>query len=85
MLLKPLGMSACALARAIGVDPPWTYKIVAGERGISGNTALRLASHSSPKTTSRYDRRDERAVKEASSEMHVPYRALGSRFLPDPL
>jgi addiction module HigA family antidote len=43
--LEPLGMSAYALARAISVDPPRIYKIVAGERGISGDTALRLARY----------------------------------------
>jgi integrase len=39
------------------------------------STAQKLAGHSSPETTSRYDRRGERAMKEASSELHVPYRA----------
>ena len=43
--LEPLGMSAYALAKALGVDPPRIYKIVAGERGISGDTALRLARY----------------------------------------
>lgn len=43
--LEPLEMSAYALAKAIGVDPPRIYKIVAGERGISGDTALRLARY----------------------------------------
>lgn len=41
--LGPLGLSAYALAKAIGVDPPRVYKIVAGERAISADTALRLA------------------------------------------
>lgn len=39
------------------------------------STAQKLAGHSSPETTSRYDRRGERAMKQASSELHVPYRA----------
>jgi addiction module HigA family antidote len=30
---------------AVGVDPPRIYKIVKGERGISGDTALRLARY----------------------------------------
>jgi addiction module HigA family antidote len=41
--LEPLDLSAYGLAKAIGVDPPRVYKIVAGERAISADTALRLA------------------------------------------
>jgi len=41
--LEPLGLTAYALAKALGVDPPRIYKIVSGERGISADTALRLA------------------------------------------
>ena len=41
--LEPLELTPYALAKAIGVDPPRIYKIVAGERGITADTALRLA------------------------------------------
>ncbi len=41
--LEPLGLTSYALAKALGVDPPRIYKIVAGERGITADTALRLA------------------------------------------
>ena len=41
--LEPLEMTPYALAGMIGVDPTRIYKIVAGERSISGDTALRLA------------------------------------------
>jgi len=43
--LEPLGLSAYGLAKAIGVDPPRIYKIVSGERGITADTALRLARY----------------------------------------
>lgn len=43
--LEPLGITPYALAKAIGVDPPRAYKIVADERGITADTALRLARY----------------------------------------
>lgn len=43
--LEPLGITSYALAKAIGVDPPRMYKIVAGERVITAGTALRLARY----------------------------------------
>lgn len=43
--LEPLGITPYALAKALGVDPPRVYKIVAGERGITAGTALRLARY----------------------------------------
>ncbi len=43
--LQPLGITSYALAKAIGVDPPRMYKIVAGERAITADTALRLARY----------------------------------------
>ncbi len=41
--LEPLELTPYALAKGVGVDPPRIYKIVAGERGITADTALRLA------------------------------------------
>lgn len=41
--LEPLGITSYALAKAIGVDPTRMYKIVAGDRAITADTALRLA------------------------------------------
>jgi len=41
--MAPLGVSANALARAIHVPPNRVAAIVNGTRGVSANTALRLA------------------------------------------
>jgi antitoxin HigA-1 len=41
--MKPLGLSQCALGRALGVPPRRINEIVHGKRGITADTALRLA------------------------------------------
>ena len=41
--MKPLGLSSNALARAIDVTPARVNEIVREQRGISADTALRLA------------------------------------------
>jgi antitoxin HigA-1 len=41
--LKPSGLSQNALAREIGVPPRRINEIILGKRGISADTALRLA------------------------------------------
>jgi len=43
--LLPLGMSANSLARALGVTPARINDIVRERRGISADTALRLARY----------------------------------------
>lgn len=43
--LKPLGMSARALAIALRVPPPRINDIVREKRAITADTALRLARH----------------------------------------
>jgi addiction module HigA family antidote len=42
--LRPLGLSAGALARRIGVPPNRISEIAAGRRSVTGDTALRLAA-----------------------------------------
>jgi addiction module HigA family antidote len=42
--LKPLGLTANALAKAIGVPPNRTTAILKDERGIMGDTAIRLGT-----------------------------------------
>lgn len=41
--MKPMGLSSTALAHALGVTPARINEIVRGKRGISADTALRLA------------------------------------------
>jgi addiction module HigA family antidote len=42
--LNPMGISQCALAKAIDVSPRRINEIVKGQRGITVDTALRLAA-----------------------------------------
>ena len=41
--MEPFGLSATALAKALGVTPARINEIVRGRRGITAATALRLA------------------------------------------
>ena len=41
--LEPMGISQSALARATGVPPRRINEVVLGKRGISADTAIRLA------------------------------------------
>jgi addiction module HigA family antidote len=41
--MQPLGLSSTALARAVGVTPARINEIVREKRGITADTALRLA------------------------------------------
>lgn len=43
--MVPLGLSANGLARALGVTPARVNEIAKGRRGITGDTALRLARY----------------------------------------
>ena len=43
--MEPFGLSASALAKAIGVTPARINEIVRGRRGITAGTALRLARY----------------------------------------
>ncbi|TYT24946.1 HigA family addiction module antidote protein [Luteimonas viscosa] len=42
--IEPLGISQNALARAMGVPPRRINEIVLGKRGVSADTAVRLAA-----------------------------------------
>ena len=47
--MEPLGLSATALAKAVGVTPARINEIVRGRRGITAETALRLARYTKKK------------------------------------
>ncbi len=43
--MEPAGLSATALAKALGVNPPRINDILLKRRGVTGDTALRLAQY----------------------------------------
>lgn len=43
--LRPLGLSVNALARELGIDAARLNEVVLGRRGVSADTALRLARY----------------------------------------
>ena len=43
--MNPLGLSQNQLARDLGVNPARVHEIVRGRRGVSAETALRLAAY----------------------------------------
>ncbi len=43
--MEPFGLTATALAKAVGVTPARINEIVRGRRGITAETALRLARY----------------------------------------
>jgi len=47
------------------------------DAGTDTVTVAKLAGHSSPATTARYDRRGERAKRKAASVTHTPYKRQG--------
>ncbi|WP_372361753.1 HigA family addiction module antitoxin [Xanthomonas sp. NCPPB 1325] len=68
--LEPMGISQNALARATGVPPRRINEIVLGKRGITADTAVRLAAALG--TTERFW-----LGLQADDELEQAHRALG--------
>lgn len=85
--LEPLKMSRNALAKAIGVPAPRVNDVVLGRRGITADTALRLAAFigTTPEfwlnLQSRYDLRVARQKKELVRNLEAikPHTAAADR------
>ena len=80
--MEPLGLSATALAGAIGVTPARIGEIVRGRRGITAETALRLARYFGTDARSCMNLQDRYALAVAEREQGaaidaIPPRAVG--------
>jgi len=67
--MLPNGLSSNALARAIGVTPARVNEIVRGRRGITADTALRLARYFGTDARSWMNLQDEFDLKVAEHEL----------------
>ncbi len=70
--LLPMGISQTRLARAIGVPPRRINEIVLGKRGITADTALRLAKVFGTSVQFWMGLQDEYELREARSAIKDP-------------
>ena len=67
--IKPMGLSQNQLAQAIGVPPRRINEIVLGKRGITADTALRLAKAFSTSVQFWMGLQDEYELREAKAKI----------------
>ena len=74
--MEPLGLSAAALAKAVGVTPARINEIVRGRRGITAETALRLARYFNTDARSWMNLQDRYELVIAAREKAEALRAI---------
>ena len=74
--MDPLGLSSTSLAKAIGVTPARINEIVLGKRGITADTALRLARYFSTDAWSWMNLQHHYELEIASQEKAVVLKAI---------
>ena len=77
--MKPFGLSATALAEAIGVTPARISEIVRGRRGITAETALRLARYFNTDARSWMNLQDRYELEIAERDKSDALRAIRPR------
>ena len=74
--MKPLGLSSTALAAALGVTPARINEVVRGRRGITADTALRLARYFHTDAQSWMNLQDNYELAIAERESAAALRAI---------
>ena len=74
--MEPLGLSAAALAKAVGVTPARINEIVRGRRGVTAETALRLARYFNTDARSWMNLQDRYELEIAARDKAEALRAI---------
>ncbi|MCY4549262.1 MAG: HigA family addiction module antitoxin [Defluviicoccus sp.] len=77
--MEPFGLSATALARALGVTPVRISETVRGRRGISAETALRLARYFGTDARSWMNLQQDWALERAARDADAAIAAIRPR------
>ncbi len=77
--MEPFGLSATALAKEIGVTPARINEIVRGRRGVTAETALRLARYFNTDARSWMNLQDRYELEIAERDKSDALRAIRPR------